>query len=136
MVFGAAAIAAPAAAGAVAFLNPLRQKSQGGRFMRLASLDTLPDDGTPRKVPVVAERTDAWNRFPAEPIGAVFLRRQGDQVLALQVICPHAGCSIDFDASAKGGRFFCPCHSASFDLSGKRTDATLPSPARHGFAGG
>lgn len=118
----------PAVAGIVAFLNPLRQKSQGGQFLRLASLDGLPEDGTPRRVPVIADRVDAWNRFPAEPIGAVFLRRVGDEVTALQVVCPHAGCSIGFDGSASDGKFFCPCHAASFDLSGKRTDATSPSP--------
>ena len=75
IVCGAAALAIPAAAGVAAFLNPLRQKSQGGQFMRLASLDAMPEDGTPLKVPVIADRTDAWSRFPAEPIGAVFLCR-------------------------------------------------------------
>ncbi len=96
---GAVALATPVAAGVVTFLNPLRQKSQGGQFMRLASLDTIPEDGTPLKVPVIADRTDAWSRFPAEPIGAVFLRRSGGSVEALQVICPHAGCSINYDAA-------------------------------------
>jgi len=92
----------PATVGVVTFLNPLRQKSQSGQFMRLASLDVLPDDGTPRKVPVIADRTDAWNTYPAEPIGAVFLRRTGAKVTALQVICPHAGCSINFEAPPRG----------------------------------
>ena len=123
---GAVAITTPVVAGIVTFLNPLRQKSQGGEFMRLASLETIPQDGTPLKVPVIADRSDAWSRFPAEPIGAVFLRRSGGSVEALQVICPHAGCSINYDAA--GRKYFCPCHAASFDLSGKRTDATSPSP--------
>jgi menaquinol-cytochrome c reductase iron-sulfur subunit len=123
---GAVALATPVAAGVVTFLNPVRQKSQGGQFMRLASLETIPQDGTPLKVPVIADRTDAWSRFPAEPIGAVFLRRSGGSVTALQVICPHAGCSINYDAA--GRKYFCPCHAASFDIAGKRTDATSPSP--------
>lgn len=123
---GGVALLVPAAVGVVSFLNPLRQKSQSGQFMRLASLAVLPEDGTPQKVPVVADRTDAWNTYPAEPIGAVFLRRVGEDVTALQVICPHAGCSISFESSA--GKFYCPCHAASFDLAGKRMDATSPSP--------
>ena len=126
VAFGAAAIAAPVTVCAAAFLNPLRQKSQGGEFLRLASLDAVPADGTPVKTPVVADRVDAWNRFPAEAIGAVFLRRTDKGVEALQVICPHAGCSINYDVPAK--KFFCPCHAASFDLNGARTDATSPSP--------
>jgi menaquinol-cytochrome c reductase iron-sulfur subunit len=127
---GAIALATPVAAGVAAFLNPLRQKSPGGEFMRLASLDAIPEDGTPLKVPVIADRTDAWSRFPKESIGAVFLSRPGGKakgdVTALQVICPHAGCSINFDVS--GHKYFCPCHAASFDLAGVRTDATSPSP--------
>ena len=97
--------------------------------MRLASLDTVPTDGAPIKVPVIADRTDAWNVFPNAPIGAVYFRRTGkDQVEALQVVCPHAGCSINFEGSATQGKFFCPCHAASFDLAGRRTDPTSPSP--------
>jgi menaquinol-cytochrome c reductase iron-sulfur subunit len=125
---GAVAVLIPAATGIAAFLNPLRQKSQSGQFLRLASLDVLPDGGAPQKVAVIADRTDAWNRFPAEAIGAVFLRRSGYQVTAMQVVCPHAGCSISFEPAAQGGRFFCPCHRASFDLAGARTDSTSPSP--------
>jgi menaquinol-cytochrome c reductase iron-sulfur subunit len=129
VVCGAAALAVPTAAGVVAFLNPLRQKSQGGQFMRLASVDAIPTDGTPLKVPVIADRIDAWTRFPAEPIGAVFISRAHNRsggLDAFQVICPHAGCSINYDATGK--KYFCPCHAASFDLSGERTDATSPSP--------
>lgn len=123
----AAALLVPTAAGIAAFLNPLRQKSASGRFVRLASLDVLPENGTPQKVLVIADRTDAWNRYPREPIGAVFLRRVGRQVTALQVVCPHAGCSINFEPSAGGGKFFCPCHLASFDLAG--TAPIRPRPA-------
>ena len=125
---GGIALLVPAAGGVVAAMNPLRQKGLSGDFMRLATLDALPDDGTPRKVPVIADRAAAWNHYPSEPIGAIFLRRVGGEVTALQVICPHAGCSIGFEGSAKDGKFFCPCHSASFDLTGKRTDQTSPSP--------
>ena len=122
------AILVPAVAGIVALLNPLRQKGAAGRFVRLTLLDALPDDGTPQRVAVVAERTDAWTKYPPEPVGAVFLRRTGDKVSALQVICPHAGCSIDYAKTDEGGRFFCPCHAAQFNLEGKRTDANSFSP--------
>jgi menaquinol-cytochrome c reductase iron-sulfur subunit len=130
---GGAALLAPAALGAVSFLNPLRQKGQAGEFFKLAALDALPEDGTPMKFSVVAERSDAWNRYPNESIGAVYLRRIGKKngkvaVEALQVVCPHAGCSIMHEPGEKGGKFFCPCHNASFDLAGTRTDQTSPSP--------
>ncbi len=72
---GGLAYLSPLAAGIVPFLNPLRQKGTAGEFLRLAALENLPEDGTPQKIAVVADHTDAWNRFPEEPIGAVFLRR-------------------------------------------------------------
>ncbi len=125
---GGVAVLVPAAVGVAAFLNPLRQKGQGGGWMRLATLDALPTDGTPQRVPVITDRTDAWTHFPAEPVGAVFLRRVGNEVKALQVVCPHAGCSIGYQSAPQGGEFLCPCHAATFDLSGKRTQATSPSP--------
>jgi menaquinol-cytochrome c reductase iron-sulfur subunit len=126
---GSAALLTPAAVGIVAFLNPLRQKSHTGGFIRLTTLDAVPEDGTPQKFSIIADRTDAWNFFPNEPVGAVYLRRAGkDQVEALQVVCPHAGCSIMVEADGDVKKFFCPCHSASFDLSGKRLDAASPSP--------
>lgn len=130
----AAAVLTPLGAGIVAFLNPLRQKGQAGRYVRLGSLDTLPEDGTPVKATVLLDLVDAWNRAPSQPVGAVFLRRVGSGVEAFNVVCPHAGCSIEFKEEVdsatreKSGKFFCPCHVASFDLEGKRTDATSPSP--------
>ena len=133
--FGGLAYAVPALAGLFAFLNPLRQKSEAGQLIRLATLDMLPSDGTPREVSVVADRSDAWNRFPNEPVGAVYLRQTGflkqtgqqdNSVEAINVVCPHAGCSVQYNAAED--KFFCPCHAASFDLTGKRLDATSPSP--------
>ena len=134
LALGAAAYLAPLAAGIAAFLNPLRAKSQTGQWFRLASLDTLPADGTPRKFAMVAERVDAWTHA-REPVGAVFLRRTGPKTVeALQVVCPHAGCPVDYRESADPAtgqvvrKFLCGCHKASFDLSGKRIDAVSPSP--------
>jgi len=125
LAVGAVAYLAPAAAGIRAFLNPLRQKGSAGRSFRLASLGEL--DAVPRKFAIVADRVDAWNRFPNEPVGAVYLRRREDgQVEAHQVVCPHAGCSVQFDAAE--GRFLCPCHLASYDISGKRLGETSPAP--------
>jgi len=131
---GAVALLTPLAAGTAAFLNPLRQKGQAGKPQRLASLDTLPADGTPVKTTVLMDQVDAWNRVPNQPVGAVYLRRVGEKVEAFNVVCPHAGCSVEYKEDVdpptgqKVKKFFCPCHVASFDLSGHRTDATSPSP--------
>ena len=132
VLLGLAALTPPLLIGIFSYLNPLRQKGQAGRFFRIATLDALPEDGTPRKFPVITDRKDAWTIFPNEPIGSVFLRRTDDAaaktevIQALCVICPHAGCFISYDE--KNNRFLCPCHTANFDLAGRRTDAQSQSP--------
>lgn len=123
---GAATLASPVALAVAPALNPLREKSQGGKFVRLTTLDMLPADGQPRKFPVVMDRTDGWNTFPQEPVGAVYLRRTADEkVEAIQVVCPHAGCYISYDSGED--QFHCPCHDAHFGLAGERLDDPSPS---------
>lgn len=120
----------PFAAGVATFLDPLlRRKKAGGEegakpSIRVASLDALPADGTPVQVPVIDDLTDAWNREPNQPIGAVYLRREGDKVSCFNAICPHAGCFVGYSAERKV--FQCPCHTSSFQLDGERI---LPSPS-------
>src|SRR5262249_50095213 len=94
---------------------------------KVTTLDALPADGVPRKFPVIAAKSDAWSKFPDAPIGAVYLRRtKDDKVEALNAVCPHAGCFVDF--SAERGIFRCPCHDSSFALDGKIAGAKSPSP--------
>jgi len=127
LLSGAVAYLVPMLAGLISFLNPLGRKSEAGGYERLASLDDLTVGGPPLKVSIIADRTDAWNCFPNEPIGAVFLRRvKEDQVEAINMVCPHAGCSVQY--VSESDKFFCPCHNASFDLTGKRLDTPSPSP--------
>ncbi len=117
----------PFAAGLVVFLDPLRRKSPGATAIKIASIDSIPDDGVPRKFPVVANRVDAWNKFSEVPIGAVYLRRTGPASFqAFNVVCPHAGCFVDFLEDKKS--FLCPCHLSTFTLEGKIDDPKSPSP--------
>src|SRR5690606_36957856 len=89
----------------------------GEGFYKIATLDAVPDDGVPRRFPVLAHRLDAWNYTPNQPIGAVYLRRvSGQDLQVFHSTCPHAGCSV----SAVGSAFHCPCHNSSFDCDGKR----------------
>src|SRR5437764_13465511 len=64
----------PFAAGLQVFLDPLRRKAASSSAIRITALEALPDDGIPRKFPVLADRVDAWNKFIQIPIGAVYPR--------------------------------------------------------------
>lgn len=146
VVIGGIVAMFPFAAGLAVFADPLRRKGQSDRMIRVASLDAVPTDGTPRKFAVIADRHDAWNYFPKEPIGAVYLRRvakskqngsektdaaesnadAGDKptVEALNVICPHAGCFVGFSDSRQ--EYLCPCHTSAFAIDGDLVSG--PSP--------
>jgi menaquinol-cytochrome c reductase iron-sulfur subunit len=127
IAIGATTGLVPAAAGLTVLLDPLTRKTLVGEKIRVTTLDAVPNDGIPRKFPILASRTDAWNKFPDAPVGAVYLRRTGENsVLALNVVCPHAGCFVDFKST--NSSFYCPCHNSSFGLEGKIADPKSPSP--------
>lgn len=117
----------PLGAGLKVFLDPLRRKSAASDAIRITTLEAIPADGIPLKFPVLATRVDAWNKFTQVPIGAVYLRRLADNKLeAFNVVCPHAGCFVDF--LPERGKFLCPCHNSTFTLAGKIDDPSSPAP--------
>jgi len=133
VALGSAAVAVlvPALAAVAAFFHPLRQKGGGRKLVKVADLTALPDDGTPQMFPVITDETDAWTRATNQTVGSVYLRRPpgGEKpVVAFQVVCPHAGCTIRYEKTDEGGRFLCPCHEAHFDLDGKPVGESSRSP--------
>ena len=117
----------PFAAGLAVWLDPTRRKNGGGgQLVPITSLSALPDDGVPRKFPVIASRVDAWSRSPETVVGAVYLRREkGGPPRAFNVVCPHAGCFVDYVAARSG--YYCPCHNSTFGLDGKVNDRKSPA---------
>jgi len=114
---------APLAIGAYTFADPLgKQVAADGAvpLVRVAALDSLPADGVPRPFPVVADRRDAWNVFPQEVIGTVYLRRLpgNADVQAFHATCPHLGCFVEYNAQRQ--EYQCPCHTSKFDIAGDR----------------
>ena len=120
----------PFLAGLAVLLDPLRRNkanADGPEMIRIAPVDAVPADGVPRQFPVVKDRQDAWTYSPDQRVGAVFLRRKEDSeaVDAFNVVCPHAGCFIEFKDG--GDAFQCPCHTSAFTMDGQKIDPT-PSP--------
>ena len=123
---GGLATMVPLGAGLWAFLDPLRRKAATATFLPVADLAAIPDDGLPRQYPVITDRTDAWTGFAAEPVGAVYLRREkgSGEVQALSATCPHAGCFVEMEPQERC--FRCPCHNSRFTLDG---GIVAPSPS-------
>jgi len=130
IVSGAVLGIVPLFAGLAVFIDPLRKRtrrSEGGAdeqgFIKVAPVDALLQGGAPRRYEVIDDRTDAWNLFPREAVGAVYLVRPvAGKVKAFNVKCPHAGCSVDF--KPESACFQCPCHDSSFNP----TDGGIASP--------
>ncbi|MCH2113658.1 MAG: Rieske 2Fe-2S domain-containing protein [Pirellulales bacterium] len=116
---GAIAMLGPIGAGICTFLSPLFRQTQSPA-VRVGLLSQVPDDGEPHFFSVVTDWQDAWNRYPRQKIGAVYLIRQpgANAPIAFTAKCPHAGCSIGY--SAAEGVFKCPCHTSVFNIDGTR----------------
>ncbi|MEQ8785473.1 MAG: hypothetical protein RIC55_04210 [Pirellulaceae bacterium] len=84
----AVALTTPLAIGLVVFAAPLVQEPPP-RWCWIAPLSELPDDGVPRLFSIRRSRRDTWMRYPAEDVGAIYLRREpgGGEVVAFR--CWH-----------------------------------------------
>jgi len=125
-----AAIVGASAFAALSFLAyPLARKRKASEYVRVAPLSAL-NSSAPTRVAVMAERSDAFLRFPVSPVGQVWLdadagvESSSAQVRCLQTICPHLGCSIEYVPDRAG--YACPCHTSDFSRDGRRL--TGPSP--------
>lgn len=124
---GACCAGVPMVAGLVAWLDPLSKGGDGGVWIQVAEVSSVPADGTPVRVSVVTSRSDAWTRDAAVPVGVVYLRRTApSEVVALHSVCPHAGCFVDYQVDRRA--FFCPCHDSTFAIDGSINDPRSPSP--------
>ncbi len=131
-VIGTLIVLVPLATGIVAFFNPLRRKPgvSESNFLRVAYLDEIPADGTPRRFEVIADLWDQWTFNAQQPIGSVFIACGLEPSPGLQCFnttCPHAGCSVRLASSGDEKEFKCPCHNSAFHLDGTVIQPT-PSP--------
>ncbi|HEV3118350.1 MAG TPA: Rieske 2Fe-2S domain-containing protein [Gemmataceae bacterium] len=115
---------------AIAYVIDARNRpAPDSDFRTVARLSEL-HKGVPHQVVIRDVRRDAWTLHPSDVIGRVWLvRGEGDTVNAFTTICPHLGCSVNFEA--KDDLFLCPCHGGTFLLDGQRkelTERTNPAP--------
>jgi len=153
IVVGTLAGLGPLAVGLYAVLmEPFRQRTVPRKYNQatgsggtsedeyfITTIDSLSNDGVPRRFEVIADKFDGWNYIPNQPIGAIYLSKQpldNDgkspqewEVVAFQTTCPHAGCSVSYEQSDEA--FLCPCHNSSFNLDGTKREqegSHNPSP--------
>jgi Rieske Fe-S protein len=106
---------------AIAYLIDARNRAAAqSDYKPVARLSELTVN-QPQEVVIRDIQRDAWTTHPNEIVGRVWLiRRPGDKLEAFSTICPHLGCSINFEASAH--LFVCPCHGGTFNEDGTRQE--------------
>jgi Rieske Fe-S protein len=127
-VLGLGALLVAPIAGLRTLLHPLRSPppQEPETWIHITNLSALPNDGVPRRFPVVSGRVNAWTRETAVPVGAVFLCRTGEtSITAFNVVCPHAGCTVGYLAASR--QYLCPCHNSTFAIDGSIDDPGSPS---------
>ncbi len=65
---------------------------------------------------------------PSSGDPSLVIQQTSDDFVAFDAICPHAGCTVAYQASAK--LIACPCHGSEFDA---RTGAVIQGPATTGL---
>lgn len=106
--------------------HPPLERPGSSDYIRVGPAPAGPSTDPVRAV-VQRDGWDSFLHYPPGPVGAVWLvpgAKEGGPPTCLQTICPHLGCTIDYDA----GRavFYCPCHNSDFALNGQRLSG--PSP--------
>jgi cytochrome b6-f complex iron-sulfur subunit len=90
----------------------------------LATEQLSPDHGAWRTVAASDELPEGGVlRFDVGTVTG-FVRRTGGQVAAVSGICTHLGCRLNLDAPAR--QLDCPCHGASFSVTGTVLRHRLP----------
>jgi Rieske Fe-S protein len=118
---------------AVAYLIDARNRpARAGAFKTVANVHDL-QVGVPKQVTIRETWKDAWTLHPDDVIGRVWLILQpdGQTVVAFTTVCPHKGCSVNFEGTKK--LFLCPCHNGTFALDGKKVDGATTNPAPRGM---
>jgi Rieske Fe-S protein len=112
-------------------LFPVREKVVSAPDEPLDVLDirALEPGAPPTRVQIIASNVrDGWAVADDVPLGAAWVRKtaSGD-IQALSSVCPHLGCSVDFDRSAE--IYKCPCHKSAFAPDGTK----LSGPSKRGL---
>jgi Rieske Fe-S protein len=105
------------------------------QFIEVADLDALPIE-EPKRVIFSELLNDAFLLQPTTSDVWV-IKHSDSNVTVFSTICPHLGCSYDFQPESR--QFLCPCHSSAFSIDGKvlsgpspRSLDTLPQKIANG----
>ena len=100
------------------------RRAAGSSFSDVAALDLLP---LGKPVDLTFSQLTAEAFIQREVMHHVWaVRTSASSVTVFSPICPHLGCSYDWDAGTS--RFMCPCHGSVYTLDGRVVAGPAPRP--------
>lgn len=76
------------------------------------------------RVGLVYDAKDGWLEGKIKQL--VYVKINGEDVIALSATCTHLGCNVIYDEQSGG--FKCPCHAGVYDANGKNISGPPPKP--------
>lgn len=110
--------AAITAIGAPAVTNKLE-----GKWVEAGNAADL-TAGQFNKLSITFDAKDGWLDGKIKQL--VYVKPDGNDILALSATCRHLGCNVNYDEQTGG--FKCPCHSGAYDATGKNISGPPPQP--------
>lgn len=107
-------------------LFPLTAKTAGSRWSDAGPTCDPKSLMKPLTRTVMIEHLDGWRKSVSERLVYITKDTSG-QLSALSAVCPHLGCSVQWQDSKNS--FVCPCHGASYQANGAR----IGGPAARGM---
>lgn len=101
----------------VAFLHTAPPRTH--EWLVLSTLESLPDNGLPVRLPATSPHFDSWTRLPDQLLGAVYARRLPGtrEIRVLSAVHGKFGVQVDYDPEKDG--FRSQCFAVRFDANGK-----------------
>lgn len=122
VISGAIAVGVGGAALTAVGAPALTNKREGKWVDAGNAADLTP--GQFNKVGITYDAKDGWLEGKIKQL--VYVKLNGNDVLALSATCSHLGCNVNYDEQTGG--FKCPCHSGVYDAAGKNISGPPPRP--------
>jgi len=104
-------------------LYPLRANTTEVKWSDVGPASDFASVTSPVQRAVTVEQIDGWHKTVSEKIVYVTKKPHG-QPEVLSAVCPHLGCSVQWNGSKQ--EFLCPCHGAVFSPDGARVSGPTP----------
>jgi len=102
-------------------INPGKKKISSS-FSKVTNLESI-QKNNPVNIPILTSSRDAYlNETVMHNVWIV--RKSNGNITAFSPICPHLGCSYNWNSSTE--QFKCPCHGSVFNIDGKLLSGPAP----------